>query len=312
MGFRFRRSLRIAPGVRINVSKSGMSYSFGGRGATVNVSSKGARATYGIPGTGLSYTTKLSGSKKSRKHPAAVAAVADPLPATIHPSSRRFSLSRAVGVAAALILAASIFQQFKSTSAEAPSSPPSPGVTTSYVSLTSQPVAAPSVVVPVTLAQAVEAPAVERAAIAKQYVSGHKVPLRAEPNDKGRVLDRYEAGQAVEVLGRQGDWIQIRHTLTQREGWIQAKRLRNEPPAEEMEAKPAKVSPALGDAAITRLLIERSIADYPGSCACPYQSARNGSSCGKRAAYSRPGGYAPLCYAKDVSPEMIAAYRAEN
>ncbi|MBE7201092.1 MAG: hypothetical protein INR70_25270 [Parafilimonas terrae] len=68
----------------------------------------------------------------------------------------------------------------------------------------------------------------------------------------------------------------------------------------------------MNDAAVAKLLIERSIAEYPGPCACPYQSARNGSSCGKRAAYVRPGGYAPLCYAKDVTPEMIAAYRAEH
>lgn len=193
---------------------------------------------------------------------------------------------------------------------------PSQGATTRSVSLASRLVTAPAGAAPIVLAQAVEAPAVEqpkpigRAATGKQYVSGQRVPLRSEPNDKGRVLDRCEAGQAVEVLGRRGDWIQVRHTLTQREGWIQAKRLRDEPPAEDAEAKPAKASPALSDAAITNLLIERSIADYPGPCACPYQSARNGSSCGKRAAYVRPGGYAPLCYAKDVTPEMIAAYRA--
>ncbi|MGC5780822.1 hypothetical protein [Methylobacterium sp. NFXW15] len=168
------------------------------------------------------------------------------------------------------------------------------------------------------IAQAVEAPAVERpkpierSATGGQYVSGHKVPLRVDPNGKGRVLDRYEAWQAVEVLERRGGWIQVCHTLTQREGWIQAKRLRHERPTEEAEARPAKASPALRDAAITKLLIERSIADYPGPCACPCQSARNGSSCGKQATYVRPGGYAPLCYARDVTPEMIAAYRAER
>jgi len=47
-------------------------------------------------------------------------------------------------------------------------------------------------------------------------------------------------------------------------------------------------------------------------CACPYDHARNGSSCGGRSAYSRPGGAAPLCYPKDVTAAMIAAYRASH
>lgn len=65
----------------------------------------------------------------------------------------------------------------------------------------------------------------------------------------------------------------------------------------------------LSDADIRKLLISESIIQYPGSCPCPYNSARNGSRCGKRSAWSRPGGYSPLCYAKDVSDEMVNSYR---
>jgi hypothetical protein len=143
------------------------------------------------------------------------------------------------------------------------------------------------------------------------YVSGHRVPLRANPEAKGKILDRYDTGQTVEVLERGEGWIHVRHNRTQRDGWIQAKRLRDAPPEAEAE-KPAQVSPALSAAAIAKLLISESIAAYPGPCACPYQSARNGSSCGKRAAYVRPGGYAPLCFAKDITPEMVAEYRASH
>ena len=56
MGFRFRRTLRIMPGVRLNVSRSGPSVSFGARGAHYTVGPKGTRATVGVPGTGLSWT----------------------------------------------------------------------------------------------------------------------------------------------------------------------------------------------------------------------------------------------------------------
>jgi hypothetical protein len=63
MGLRFQKRIRILPGVYINLSKSGVSASVGGKGATVNVGSTGKRMiTVGIPGTGLSYRASLSGT----------------------------------------------------------------------------------------------------------------------------------------------------------------------------------------------------------------------------------------------------------
>ncbi len=56
MGLRFRKSIGIIPGVRLNLSKSGLSsLSIGGKGLTYNIGRKGTRATGGLPGTGLSY-----------------------------------------------------------------------------------------------------------------------------------------------------------------------------------------------------------------------------------------------------------------
>jgi hypothetical protein len=64
MGFRFRRSIKLFPGVRLNVSKSGVSTSIGVPGAHVNVGAKGTRTTVGIPGTGISYSEKISSSHR--------------------------------------------------------------------------------------------------------------------------------------------------------------------------------------------------------------------------------------------------------
>lgn len=65
MGFKFRKSIKMGP-VRVNLSKSGVSTSVGGKGARVSLSSKGkARATVGIPGTGISYSKSLGHKKKS-------------------------------------------------------------------------------------------------------------------------------------------------------------------------------------------------------------------------------------------------------
>lgn len=63
------------------------------------------------------------------------------------------------------------------------------------------------------------------------------------------------------------------------------------------------------DDQIRQLIIEDSIASYPGVCACPFNAARNGSSCGGRSAWSKQGGYAPVCYKKEVSKEMVEEWR---
>ena len=66
MGFRFRKRIRLAKGLYLNLSKRGGSLSFGGRGATMNISKKGVRDTFSVPGTGISYQTKRVGV--SRPH----------------------------------------------------------------------------------------------------------------------------------------------------------------------------------------------------------------------------------------------------
>ncbi|WP_042455502.1 DUF4236 domain-containing protein [Neobacillus dielmonensis] len=69
MGLRFRKSFKIAPGIRMNVGKSGVGVSFGGHGLRYSINSSGRRTTtVGIPGSGLSYSTTSGG--KSYKSPA--------------------------------------------------------------------------------------------------------------------------------------------------------------------------------------------------------------------------------------------------
>ncbi len=61
-GFRFRKTISILPGVRFNLSKSGVSTSVGGKGATFNVGHGKKTVNLGIPGTGLSYRAPATGS----------------------------------------------------------------------------------------------------------------------------------------------------------------------------------------------------------------------------------------------------------
>jgi hypothetical protein len=66
------------------------------------------------------------------------------------------------------------------------------------------------------------------------------------------------------------------------------------------------------DAQIKQEIIKRSIASYPGNCACPYNAARNGSNCGRRSAYSRAGGYSVICYPDDVTDDMVRNYKQQQ
>lgn len=84
MGLRFRKSFKLAPGVRLNVGSSGMSWSLGPRGASVSIGKRGTYFNASIPGTGLSSRTRLD------------APVAAPLRAP-EPKTVKVSLSLQVG-----------------------------------------------------------------------------------------------------------------------------------------------------------------------------------------------------------------------
>ena len=67
MGLRFRKSFKVAPGVKVNLNKKSTSVTFGGKGMHHTVSSSGKKTTtVGIPGTGISYS-ETSGTEKSSK-----------------------------------------------------------------------------------------------------------------------------------------------------------------------------------------------------------------------------------------------------
>jgi len=108
MGFRYRSSIRLARGLRINLSKSGASLSVGRPGATVNFGKRGVRTMVGLPGTGISYSEtkpwRHQAALETRESFPNLTPAANPAPA------RRSSglvwlalLGFAIGIAAALI-----------------------------------------------------------------------------------------------------------------------------------------------------------------------------------------------------------------
>lgn len=65
MGFKFRKSIKVAPGVKVNLSRSGVGVSAGVKGARVSTGPLGTRITTSVPGTGLSYEKRLSNKKRN-------------------------------------------------------------------------------------------------------------------------------------------------------------------------------------------------------------------------------------------------------
>ncbi len=59
MALRFRRSIKLAPGLRLNMGKRGFGFSVGPRGASFTAGPSGVHGNLGLPGTGLSYRTSL-------------------------------------------------------------------------------------------------------------------------------------------------------------------------------------------------------------------------------------------------------------
>lgn len=68
MGFRFRKSVNLGGGFRVNFSKTGVGYSWGGKGFRVTRTAKGTtRTTASIPGTGISYSYELGKQNLKRR-----------------------------------------------------------------------------------------------------------------------------------------------------------------------------------------------------------------------------------------------------
>ena len=66
MPIRFRKTLKVFPGVKLNISKHGVSTTVGGRGMHLTFNRYGVRQDLGLPGTGLSEASYIIGRNKGK------------------------------------------------------------------------------------------------------------------------------------------------------------------------------------------------------------------------------------------------------
>lgn len=171
-----------------------------------------------------------------------------------------------------------------------------------------RPPAIPAVVAP-TAPQSVTAPLASRG---RFYVTASTLNVRETPSTSGKVLGTLSRGQQLAATGLQGDWLSVRLT-DGRTGWLHSDYVSATPPpvrvvATPQAGAPAPVASGPPRSEIVRLIIERSIQNYAGSCPCPYNVDRGGRSRGRRSAWSKPGGASPICYEGDVTAAMVRSF----
>lgn len=295
MGFRFRRSFKIAPGVRLNLNSKSTSVRIGPKGLGYTISSNSKRrVTASIPGTGVSYSEVSSPAARAR------AAEGTPKRGNVWPT---ILVVIAVFIAIGLFNRGSDGSRRNSTSVSQPAAPaPIVGTPTK----TSPPmVAGPSGVATPT----VQPPPVS-ALPEVRYVIASSLNIRTAPNANGDVIGKLQNGHQVSILRRENGWLLIQ-PASGTEGWIseQYTSSTREEPTASQPAQALLSAPAPDRDTIVQKVIERSIRNYSGSCPCPYNTMRNGRRCGGNSAYSKPGGRSPTCFPSDVTEAMIAAFR---
>ena len=69
MGLRLRKSINLGGGFRVNLSKSGIGYSWGTKGVRfTKKAAGGSRRTLSVPGTGVSWVSESGKRKKNSTH----------------------------------------------------------------------------------------------------------------------------------------------------------------------------------------------------------------------------------------------------
>jgi hypothetical protein len=201
-GLRFQKRLKLLPGLKINLSKSGASATVGTKGAGVNIGRDGITTNAGIPGTGLSYRQKLSSKNKSAW----------------------------IGVLALLAgLAFAAYQNADKIGAWLSPAEPAPAAQAAAPPPPPPPAAARAE--PATPRAATPTIAAQRALLLKPggtiYVRRAGSVLRETQSPSGKALQKLAKGAAVTVVAMDGAWTQVR--AGNETGWMRTSVLGPDP-----------------------------------------------------------------------------------
>lgn len=222
MGWRYRRSIKILPGLRMNVGSRGVSsFSFGGRGVTINMNKHGVRSTFSLPGTGISYQTKTT-SYHAPKLPSR------PSAPTTHwsPGQRRsFGIYAVVGVAALIIyFALRPVVTASQTAMDAQRNSASSSVQASGEQLSLPPVITPAVSAEVPVPQVPSSSKQDPGK--REAVTTTGANVRSLPSMSGSIITTLGAGVSVQVVETDGVWCRVLDHEGTPLGWVHGSILR--------------------------------------------------------------------------------------
>jgi uncharacterized protein DUF4236/SH3 domain-containing protein len=225
VGLRFRRSLRIAPGLRINLgSRVFTSISVGGRGATLNVGKRGVLGTFSLPGTGLSYQHRFGRAPGPGPY-----APQDQRQPAVPPNGTRPGNS--IRPFAYLAIALLLFSGY--IASRLPSREPvrtdqarSASVSGGSHDTAAPPAASTAGIAPNgNIAQRPAGPdtttsEVGRPEVKKTITATQAVNVRALPSMSGAVVRVLPKGAAVQVLEAQNGWLRVGESDGTSLGWV--------------------------------------------------------------------------------------------
>ncbi|PWS34456.1 hypothetical protein DFH01_25930 [Falsiroseomonas bella] len=224
MGWRFRKSFTIIPGLRVYLGSRGISsVSVGGRVGRVNFSRRGVNGSVSVPGTGLSYSQRLAGRSSSYRQAAPINGAT--LPGSASPkiavAARQSRLPRGTWLAVAGAVLA-LFLVLRNSSDPARSGTPPMGSGNAVI------VPAPrSPISPTPRPSTAHAPLLQQVAVpqlvtptAGAEVAGEGVPVtwstttqaanvRSSPSVSATVLRTIASGTRLRVVQTAGNWRQV-------------------------------------------------------------------------------------------------------
>ena len=214
MGWRFRRSVKILPGIRMNVGSRGVSsFSFGGRGMTVNLNKRGTRTTLSLPGTGISYRTSRSTKRRVAVGQASVGAA----PRVPMSAARK----KAIGVYAVVGVLAFVTYGLlkpssptKSAAVTLPHSQSASGTTQGSAGvLPLSSIISPAVATPVRPAQ------IESSA-GRIATTSTGANVRSQPSRTASISSVLSKGTSLLIVGSQGEWHRVANQDGNALGWV--------------------------------------------------------------------------------------------
>lgn len=206
MGFRFRRSIKIAPGIRLNLNSKSTSLRIGPKGLGYTFSSNGKkRVTASIPSTGISYSEVVS---PARRQPS--------IPVQSPPSSngqRKPNFWPWIIGLVGIVVAFNVFGNNGSStndSAAAIQTPTAPVATALPTSASPRSTTSPP--------QAV-APLSQQPASEVRFVTASSLNVRSAPNTSGAIVAKVSNGQQVSILEHGNGWLLVQ-TAAGLRGWV--------------------------------------------------------------------------------------------